>query len=96
MPALIALAALLAIGFVFGAGGDVSHPAPKTLTGGDVANQIALGIQTLGSKPSPPRVSCPAHEPVRSGVRFRCYYDGGHPIDVVEIDARGHLRWSLP
>lgn len=96
IPGLIALAALLAIGFVVGAGGDLSHPAPKSLSGRDVSAQLATGIQAVESRPSPPAVTCPASEPVRVGLRFRCSYDGGKPIDVVEIDSRGHLRWSLP
>jgi len=96
VPGLIALAALLAIGIVFGAGGDLSHPPPKTLSGSDVAAQLATGLQALRSTSSPPSVVCPEHEPVRTGLRFQCHFDQGKPIDVVEIDDRGHLRWSLP
>lgn len=92
----MALGALLVIGLVFGAGGDLTHPAPKTLSGRDVSSQLAMGIQALDSLPSPPAVTCPATEPVRAGLRFRCYYQGGKPIDVVEIDSRGHLRWGIP
>ena len=96
VPGLIALGALLTIGFVVGAGGDLSHPPPKTLTGSDVSAQLAISIQAARSLSSPPSVSCPAHEPLRSGLSFRCHYDGGKTIDVVETDGRGHLRWSLP
>ena len=96
IPGLIALAALLAIGFVVGAGGDLSHPAPRSLSGRDVSMQLATGIQAVESRSSPPAVTCPPSEPVRAGLKFQCSYDGGRPIDVVEIDSRGHLRWSLP
>ena len=93
---MIALVALLAIGFVVGAGGDLSHPPPKTLSGSDISVQLAMSIQALKSMSSPPKVTCPAHEPLEAGLGFRCYYDGGKPIEVVETDNRGHLRWSLP
>lgn len=92
----MALAALLAIGIVFGAGGDLSHPPPRSLSGPDVASQVATGVQAVRSLSSPPTVTCPASEPVRAGFRFRCHFGDGLPIDVVEIDSRGHLRWSLP
>jgi hypothetical protein len=96
VPGMIALAALLGIGFVVGAGGDLSHPPPKSLSGRDVSAQIGIAIQALRSLPSPPAVACPAEEPVKAGFGFRCYYDQDRPIDVVETDSRGHLRWSLP
>jgi len=96
VPGLIALGALLTIGLVAGAGGDLSHPPPKTLTGSDLSAQLAISIQAARSLSSPPSVSCPAHEPLRPGFSFRCHYDGGKTIDVVETDGRGHLRWSVP
>ena len=41
----------------------------------------------------------PIHsEPVRAGYRFVCtttQAGGNRPIQVVEIDGRGHLRWQL-
>lgn len=96
MPGLIALAALLTIGFVAGAGGDLSHPPPKSLSGSDVSQQLAISIQAARSLSSPPAVTCPAHEPVRAGFGFRCHLGDGRVVDVVETDGRGHLRWSLP
>lgn len=96
VPGIIALIALLAIGLVVGAGGDLSHPPPKSLSGSDISAQVAMSIQALESMSAPPKVTCPAHEPLEVGLRFRCHYDGGRLIEVVETDNRGHLRWSLP
>lgn len=95
-PAVLALAALLAIGLVWGAGADLTHPASKSLSGSDVSAQLAASIQAARSLRSPPVVTCPGHEPLATEFRFRCHLDDGTPIDVVETDNRGHLRWSLP
>lgn len=96
LPGFIALAVLLAIGAAVGAG-DLVHSTPKRLTGADIDSQIALAIQLqLGSR-TPPRLSCPASEPVRTGLTFTCTATaGGHTetLRVVEIDGRGDLRWS--
>ena len=100
VPGIIALAALLAIGIVFGAGGDLTHPAPRTLAGRDVASQVALGIQSEKGLGQAPQLHCPASEPVRVGLTFECTA-GGLPskssatVEVTEIDNRGHLRWRL-
>lgn len=98
LPGAIALVALLAIGAAVG-GGDLSHPAPKILTGPDVASQISLGVQAQQNDPVPPRVSCPAREPVRAGYHFSCTLTPaeGPPIQlaVTEVDDRGQLHWSL-
>jgi hypothetical protein len=96
VPGLIALAALLTIGFVVGAGGDLSHPPPKNLSGTDVSAQLAIAIQAERSLRFPPALTCPPSEPIRAGFRFRCHFGDGRPIDVVETDGRGHLKWSLP
>jgi Domain of unknown function (DUF4333) len=100
VPGLIALAALLLIGVVFGAGADLTHPGPKSLSGRDVADQIALGVQADKGWSQPPQVHCPASEPAKPGVAFRCTMVGPHTggtvsVEVTEIDSRGHLRWSL-
>ncbi|HEX4864188.1 MAG TPA: DUF4333 domain-containing protein [Acidimicrobiales bacterium] len=99
VPGIIALAALLAIGIVVGAGADLTHPSPRTLTGRDVASQLALAIQADKGLTQPPRLKCPASEPVRAGLTFQCTATGVQrgPAEVVvtEIDGRGHLRWSL-
>ena len=102
LPGTIALLALLAIGGAVGAG-DLSHPAPHTLSGNDVASEIALGIESAQGLRQPPSVSCPTAEPVRAGLRFTCTEAAGgggggaaRPVAVTEIDNRGHLRWSLP
>lgn len=97
LPGFIALAALLAIGLAVGAG-DLSHPAPQTLNGPDVASQIALGVQSQLDESTPPPVSCPAHEPVKAGYRFDCELGGGpapRTVAVTEVDGRGRLHWSL-
>ena len=101
-PALTALGVLLAIALALGAG-DLSHPRPRTLHGGEVADQIAFSLQSAGRRPSPPSVVCPPSEPVRQGLRFtRTAVLPGRSValQVVEIDGRGHLRWhagsSLP
>lgn len=100
IPGLIALAVLLAIGIVFGAGGDLTHPGPDRLTGRDISAQLALGIQTQQGISTPPAVSCPASEPVRTGFNFECTVTGlpshqAQKLDVTEIDGRGHLRWKI-
>jgi hypothetical protein len=97
---LIAVAALTALGVALGAG-DLNHSSPKVLSGKDVAQQIALGIQTKEGSHSPPDVHCPANEPVRQGWQFVCTRPkpgkagAVQTVEVVEIDPRGHLRWSL-
>jgi hypothetical protein len=97
---LIAVAALTSLGVALGAG-DLNHSSPKLLYGKDAAQQIALGIQAKEGSHSPPDVSCPATEPVREGWRFVCTRPrpgkagAVQAVHVVEIDSRGHLRWSL-
>jgi hypothetical protein len=89
------MAVLVAIGVAVGAG-DLAHPAPRTLAGADVASEIALGIESAQGLHQPSLVSCPATEPVRLGQRFTCRETGSPaPIAVIEIDNRGHLRWSF-
>lgn len=98
LPGAIALVALLVIGGAVGAG-DLSHPAPRTLNGPDVASQIALGVQSEQNDQAPPRVDCPPTEPVRAGLRFDCVLvpASGGPVTVAvtEVDGRGRLHWSL-
>lgn len=97
LPGAIALGALLLIGAAIGAG-DLAHPAPEHLRGSDVASQIALGVQEQRNSATPPKVTCPATEPVRSGYRFDCILDaGGAPatVTVTEFNGRGGLHWSL-
>jgi hypothetical protein len=96
LPGFIALAVLVAIGVILGAG-DLEHPATSNLTGSEVAAQIALGIQAQQNADRSPSVTCPPREPVRQGLTFRCTLDGPppRPIYVTEIDGRGQVRWSL-
>jgi hypothetical protein len=97
VPGLIALAALLAIGLAFGAG-DLSHRAPHTLSGSDVAAQIALAWQVQQGSSGPPKVDCPGPQPVRAGWTFTCTVagpDGTETVHVVEVDGRGNLRWTI-
>jgi hypothetical protein len=81
--------------------GDLNHSSPKRLNGNAVAQEIALGIQAQEGSHSPPAVRCPTSEPVRQGWRFVCTRVApgkaatAQVVEVVEIDARGHLRWSL-
>jgi hypothetical protein len=96
LPGFIALAALVVIGGLLGAG-DLEHPAASTLAGPQVAAQIALGIQAQQNASRPPSVTCPDHEPVRQGLRFNCTLEGHtpRPVHVTEVDARGRVQWSL-
>ncbi len=97
LPAVIAMTVLLAIAAAVGAG-DLDHSSPRTLPGSDVASQIAIGIQVQQGGTSPPSVRCPDHEPVRSGLTFECTLGTGpnqRTVKVVEVDARGHLRWQI-
>jgi hypothetical protein len=97
VPGLVAMAVLLAIGLALGAG-DLVHSTPSALAGPDVAQQIAVGMQAQEGTHTPPIVHCPAAEPVRNGWRFVCTRSQGGrlvPVQVTEIDGRGHLRWHL-
>lgn len=99
LPGAIALVALLVIGAAVGAG-DLSHPAPRTLNGTDMASQIAFGVQEQQNTHTLPQVSCPAHEPVERGLQFRCSLSSGpgapaRSILVTEVDSRGNLRWAF-
>lgn len=97
LPGAIALAVLLAIGTAIGAG-DLGHQPPKSLGGPDVASELAFGLEGQTDSNSPPPVTCPATIPVRDGYQFRCtarLHGAPRAVEVVEIDGRGHLRWSL-
>jgi hypothetical protein len=97
IPALIAMAVLLAIGTAVGAG-DLAHPAPARLEGPTVAAQIAVALQQQRRSQTPPVVTCPRTIPVRRGFQFVCTIAGGRSgpaVHVREIDNRGGLRWQL-
>jgi hypothetical protein len=96
LPAVIAMAVLLAIAVGVGAG-DLDHAPPKTLAGSDVASEISIAMQVQQGAASPPPVYCPGREPVRSAFSFDCTVgtgSGRHTVRVVEVDGRGHLRWQ--
>ncbi len=96
LPGFIALVALLGIGLFVGAG-DLQHRPAGTISGTDIASQIALGIQAQQNLTSPVQVNCPRQEPVRPGLTFQCTL-GGRPqgtVHVTEVDDRGRVRWSL-
>jgi hypothetical protein len=96
LPGAIALAALLILGVLFGAG-DLQHRSPSTLSGSSVASEIALAIQAQGNTARTPTVTCPEREPVRAGFRFECTL-GGHPprtLYVTEVNSRAGVRWSF-
>lgn len=100
VPGVIALAALLAIGIIFGAGADLTHPSPHSLSGRDISSQIELGIQTEKGLTNLPTVTCPSSEPVKAGLSFECSVTGlpragASNVEVTEVDGRGHLRWQL-
>jgi hypothetical protein len=97
VPAVIAMTALVAIGLALGAG-DLDHGGVSTLHGPDVASNIALAIQAEKDTHALPDVRCPPSEPVRDGWRFVCSMEQGgssRPIQVTEIDGRGHLQWQF-
>ncbi len=96
LPGSIALVALLGIGLFVGAG-DLQHRPATTISGPDIASQIALGIQAQQILSSPPWVICPPQEPIRQGLRFQCTLGGrpAKPVYVTEVDDRGRVRWSL-
>jgi len=96
IPGIIALTVLVVMALALGAG-DLFHPAPAVLSGAEVEQQLALGIQAQGGYARPPVVHCPGPQPVARGHTFACTLDGPKGpvgIRVVEIDARGQLRWS--
>lgn len=96
LPGFIALVALLAIGLFVGAG-DLQHRPASTISGTDIASQIALGIQAQENLASAVQVSCPRQEPVRQGLTFQCTLGGRPPrtVQVTEVDNRGRVRWAL-
>jgi Domain of unknown function (DUF4333) len=91
------MAALLGIGLALGAG-DLDHRTTSGLHGADVAQQLALAIQAENESHTPPDVTCPATEPVRSGLQFSCTIQASgssQVIHVEETDGRGHLSWQI-
>ncbi len=91
------MAALLGIGLALGAG-DLDHRTTSGLHGTDVAQQLALAIQAQNGSHTPPNVTCPATEPVRSGLQFSCTIQASgssQVIHVEETDGRGHLSWQM-
>jgi hypothetical protein len=97
LPGILALGALLVIGGAVGAG-DLTHPAPTSLAGSDVALQLSIGIQAQRHLTAPPAVTCPASEPVRHGWRFECAMRSSGrtvAVQVTEIDGRGRLAWNV-
>ncbi len=72
IPALIAMAVLLAIGLAFGAG-DLDHRGPSTLAGSEITQDLAQGIQAKEGTHTPPEVRCPDTEPVRAGLAIRVH-----------------------
>ena len=97
LPGLIALAARVTIGLIFGAG-DLSHPAYTSINGPDIEQQIAQAMQVEQNIGTAPEVTCPRREPVRAGLTFDCTArtpTGEQVVHVTEIDSRGEIRWSL-
>ena len=100
VPGIIALVVLAALAVIINYAG-LSHPSPHTLSGSDAATLISQGLQSDQGASSPPQISCPAREPIRAGVTFRCTWHrpGGTltPVEVTETDGTGNLRFrTLP
>jgi hypothetical protein len=96
IPGLIALAALVIIGLILGAG-DLSHPAYTSINGPDIEQQISQAMQVEQSAGTAPDITCPRREPVRVGLTFDCTARTAHGqqvVHVTEIDNRGDIRWS--
>ena len=88
---------LLVMALALGAG-DLDHGAPKSLDGAEVATQVASWIQARQGYTDPPDVTCPAHEPIRVGLSFRCTARRGtsvSTVDAVEVSAQGQLKLSI-
>jgi hypothetical protein len=86
----IALSALVAT-----ACGSSSPPAPPTLQTGTVERAIMQTIQQQRGIST--HVVCPAHPPRKSGYKFFCSAQlavGSYPVEVIEINARGGVRYS--
>jgi hypothetical protein len=97
LPGAIALAVLVIIGVVVGAG-DIQHSAPTSLYGKDVASNLSGGIETEQGWHTAPQLMCPPVEPARQGLEFQCtlVHDGNRQtVDVYEVNNHGNLRWSL-
>jgi hypothetical protein len=76
----------------------LQHRAPGALEGPSVAERISQGIQFNDHLAAPPAIRCPATEPLRQGVTFRCsgYLGGRHvPITVMVASASGELTFQV-
>jgi Domain of unknown function (DUF4333) len=97
-PGIIALAALAVIALIINFVG-LAPSSPRTLSRTDAATLISQGLQAQQGGSARPQVSCPADEPVRAGMAFRCtlhHPDGSsQPIQVTETDSRGDIRFAL-
>lgn len=97
LPAIIAMIVLVGIGLAVGAG-DLNHSSPKRLSGRDIEQQLALGIESQQGLSRLPMVSCPASEPSVQGHRFTCTLHKSRSqqtVYVVEVNSFGGLQWQL-
>jgi hypothetical protein len=97
VPGLIALAVMVVAGGVVNFAG-LDHAHPSTLAGSDVSTFVAQGIQAEQGLAAPPTITCPASEPVRTGLSFTCTWQragGDRPVKVTETDSRGQYHFSI-
>lgn len=97
VPGLIATAFLVCMAVALGAG-DLFHRPPSRLYGPLVAARLAGGLQYRYGWSQPPKVSCPAEEPLRPGLRFFCNetHDGvTMMVAVVESAKADSMDYSL-
>jgi hypothetical protein len=99
LPGTIALVVCAAIATVIDVTGIQSH-TPSSLPGSQVATFLSQSLQYTHPQATPPQVRCPADEPLRAGLSFRCVLvRPGHPdadILVTETSAHGTFRYQPP
>lgn len=90
VPGLIALVVLAAIAVVVNFVGLQSR-TPRTLAGSEAATLISQQLQAAHQEATPPDVTCPASEPLRAGVVFRCvlHRTGQPPVGLRVTELAG-------
>lgn len=99
VPGVIAFVVLLVMSVILGAG-DLFHSSPSSLSGSQVAQQVALAIQFQENTSQPPVLSCPATLPAKVGYAFTCVASerlgaARRTVEVTETGNHGQVRWSF-
>jgi hypothetical protein len=88
---------LLLMALALGAG-DLDHQTPRSLDGPEVAGQVATWLQARQGLEAPPKVLCPASEPIRVGLTFDCSTKRAGvtaTVQAVELNSQGQLKLAI-